>query len=363
MSEGSPRERRPGILVVWTGSSPTLRAFPLEGELVLGRELLGDTSDDRISRQHARISIRDSTGTDPGVLRFGIMDLGSRNGTYASGQPLVDRAITVTAPVVVRTGRTVAMVLEDIRRFVDGTVAEHGDALVGPSSAPAWSETAAASAAGAHLLVLGEEGVGKSQHARRYSEARGVRDATFNPTVHAVPIERVLGDAATLILEEPGRLLPSHHEVLARLLAQRPELRVVTTASARLEQLGVPAPLASALSDRTVEVPPLRVRPEELSYAVARAARTAAPALTIHSTLIEMALLRPWPGNFRELTTAITQAAHAVAAQGKSNLRGEDLDTEAGYLMSGAPTVNASVQPTLMGARRRRRSVSKADDR
>lgn len=364
MSDGPGSDRQPGILVVWTGSTPTQRVFPIgPAGLVLGRELLGTTSDDRISRQHARISIRDNTGTDPGVIRFAVTDLASRNGTFAGGQPLIDREITVTSPAVVRTGRTVAIVLDDVRRFTTSTVEKRGEALVGPSSALTWAGVEAAAAAAEHLLILGEEGVGKGTLAEHYRERRGVREARFNPTVHDMPLERVVKDTAeTLILDEPGRMASAQYEALSKILDARPTLRVVTSATARLEQLGVPQPLAARLSSRVCEVPPLRVRSEELAYLVARVVAAAAPSLSIHSTLIEAALLRPWPGNTRELTTAVTRAAHEVITQGKNNLRGEDLDIEAGYLMAGAPTINASVQPTMLGGRRRRRPVSKVDE-
>jgi transcriptional regulator of acetoin/glycerol metabolism len=363
MSDGTGSDRQPGIIVVWTGSTPTLRVFPIDDTgLILGRELVGVTSDDRISRQHARITIRKNAGTDPGVHRFVVTDLASRNGTFVSGQALVDRELTVTSPAVVRTGRTVAIVLDDIRRFAGGQVATRGDTLVGPSSLPCWTATEAAAAASENLLLLGEEGVGKSRLAEHYAETRGRRIARFNPTVHDMAVERVVKEAETLLLEEPGRLLAVHHEALIKLLEQRSQLRVVTSASNKLEQLAVPPPLASRLSTRVCEVPPMRQRPEELPYLVAHAVGTATPGVSIHSTLIEVALLRPWPGNTRELTAAVTRAAHEVASQGKNNLRGEDLDTEAGYLMAGAPTINASVQPTMMGARRRRRAVSKVDE-
>jgi FHA domain/Sigma-54 interaction domain len=363
MSDGLTSVRQPGVLVVWTGSSPTMRAFRLDSDgLILGRELLGNTTDDRISRQHARLSIRDNTGTDPGVIRFGVTDLGSRNGTFAGGQPLVDREITVTSPAVVRTGRTVAIILNDIRPYLTGAVDHRGDSMVGPSSQPAWAAVEAAAVAHEHLLIIGEEGTGKGRLAERYAEARGVREARFNPMVHAVALERVLGEATTLLLDDPAKLTPAHCESLGKLLEQRPQLRIVTSSTQRLDHSPMPAALAARLSTRTAEVPPLRARPEELAYVMAQIVATAAPALSIHSTLIEASLLRPWPGNLRELAGAITRAAHEVASQGKTTLRGEDLDTEAGYLMAGAPTINASVQPTMLGGRRRRRSVSKADE-
>ncbi len=361
MSAGPSRQ--PGLLVVWTGAAPTLRAFALPREgLILGRELLGTTSDDRISRQHAKVFIRDSTGTESGVTRFGVTDLASRNGTFVSGALLVDRDISVTAPAVIRTGRTVALVLEDVTPFLGAEVALRGETVVGPSSTPAWRAVEAAAASGNNLLLLGEEGVGKGRLAEHYAASRGQREALFNPMVHALALERVVGDAATLLLEEPGKLTAAHQESLARLCEQREGLRVVTTASQKLEALGIAGPLAARLGAHVVEVPPLRARPEELAYVVAQAVGSAAPSLAIHSSLIEVSLLRPWPGNLRELASAVVRAAHEVSAAGKNNLRGEDLDTEAGYLMSGAPTINASVQPTMLGARRRRRSVSKIDE-
>ncbi|MCX5740972.1 MAG: FHA domain-containing protein [Proteobacteria bacterium] len=86
----------PGVVVVWTGAHPTVAAFRIpETGLIIGRELLEQTTDDRISRQHARVTWRDN--------RFVVTDLGSRNGTYVGGHALIDREVTVTAPSVVRT--------------------------------------------------------------------------------------------------------------------------------------------------------------------------------------------------------------------------------------------------------------------
>src|SRR3954464_11765437 len=120
----------PGAGVIWSGAAPTIAAFriPADG-LVLGRELLPATTDDRISRQHARVGWRDR--------QFVVTDLGSRNGTYTGGNPLVDREVTVTAPSVVRTGRTVSVLLDDIRRFegAASAAASASDAIIGPSTA------------------------------------------------------------------------------------------------------------------------------------------------------------------------------------------------------------------------------------
>ncbi|HET7505695.1 MAG TPA: FHA domain-containing protein [Kofleriaceae bacterium] len=342
----------PGAVVVWTGAAPTIHAFrvPSDG-LIIGRELLENTTDDRISRQHARVAWRDK--------RFIVTDLGSRNGTYAGGNPLVDREVTVTAPSVVRTGRTVWVLLEDIRRFEGASISSEHDAIVGPSTAPLWRAIEQAARAGDNLLILGEPGTGKGRLARGYARARNRPEAVFNPTIQAVPLERVVGPATeTLILEQVGKLGAPNLATLEKLL-ERPSLRFVTTATMALEYLGLAPPLAAALSTRAVVVPPVRDRPDEMAFLVNDAVRGAEPALQIHSTLIEACLLRPWPGNARELISEVSRTAHTVAAQGKNNIRGEDLDNDAGHLMFGAPTVNAAVQPTAVSKPRRKRNSSR----
>src|SRR5215475_13124129 len=138
----------PGAVVIWTGAAPTIQAFriPPSG-LVLGRELLTTTTDDRISRQHARIAWRDR--------RYVVTDLGSRNGTYAGGHALIDREVTVTAPSVVRTGRTVSVLLDDVRRFEGVSIELRHDAIVGATTRTLWTHMEDAAHASTNLLILG----------------------------------------------------------------------------------------------------------------------------------------------------------------------------------------------------------------
>jgi DNA-binding NtrC family response regulator len=315
--------------------------------LVLGRELLENTTDDRISRQHARVIWRDK--------RFVVTDLGSRNGTYAGGHALVDREVTVTPPSVVRTGRTVSVLMEDVRRFEGAVITTKHDAIVGASTSPLWAAVEQAAMDGVNLLLLGEPGSGKGRMARGYARTRNRPEAVFNPTIQAVPLERVVGPTIeTLILEQVGKLGNPNLATLIKLLESRPTMRVVTTAVMQLEHLGIPADLAQRLAGRMLHLPPLRDRPDEMAYLVHDAVKQAEPALQIHSTLIEACLLRPWPGNSRELVSEVSRTAHTVAAQGKNNIRGEDLDNDAGHLMVGAPTLNAAVQPTAVGKQNRR---------
>lgn len=353
----APQAPAPGILVVWTGAQPTVQVFrvPAAG-LVLGRELLATTTDDRISRQHARVVWKDR--------RFVVTDLGSRNGTYAGGHALIDREVTVTPPSVVRTGRTVSVLLDDVRRFEAGAIETRHDTIVGASTRPLWNQVEQVAHAGTNLLLIGEPGVGKGRMARGFARVRNRPDAVFNPTIQAVPLERIAGpQIETLILEQVGKLGAQNIQTLDRLLRERTQLRVVTTASMPLEHLGVPTDIATRLSTPTLQVPPLRDRPDEMAFLVAEAVHAAEPALQIHSTLLEACLLRPWPGNSRELVAEVSRAAHDVASVGKNNIRGDDLDNDAGHLMVGAPTVNASVTPTAVGNKRRRGASSRPNSR
>jgi transcriptional regulator of acetoin/glycerol metabolism len=336
-------------VVVWTGAQPTVQVFrvPATG-LVIGRELLQVTSDDRISRQHARVLWKDQ--------RFVVTDLGSRNGTYAGGHALIDREVTVTPPSVVRTGRTVSVLLADVRRFEGASIETRHDAIVGASTRPLWLLAEKAALGGINLLILGEPGVGKGRMARGYARVRERPEAVFNPTIQAVPLERIAGpNVETLILEQLGKFGPANTATLVKLLDTRPKLRIVTTSVMPLEHLGMSPELAKRLATQTLHVPALRDRPDEMAFLAQDAVKQAEPGLQIHSTLIEACLLRPWPGNSRELVAEVSRAAHMVASQGKNNIRGEDLDNDAGHLMVGAPTLNAAVTPTAVGKPRKKR--------
>jgi transcriptional regulator of acetoin/glycerol metabolism len=338
----------PGVLIVWSGSQPTVQAFrvPSAG-VVIGRELIAATTDDRISRQHARINWKDR--------RFVVTDLGSRNGTYAGGHALIDREVTVTPPSVVRTGRTVSVLLDDVSRFEGTSITTRHDALVGASTHHLWNQMEAAAQQGTNLLVMGEPGVGKGRMARGYARVRGRQEAVFNPTIQAVPLERVAGpNIETLVLEQLGKFGKANIETLARLMDTRPNLRFCTTTVMPLEHLGMPHEVTSRLAGMTIHMPALRERPDEMAYLVHDAVKNAEPGLQIHSTLIEACLLRPWPGNSRELVAEVSRMAHTVASQGKNNVRGEDLDNDAGHLMVGAPTLNAAATPTQAGPKRKK---------
>lgn len=109
-AEESAGEAVPGIVLVYHGEQPICRAVRIpEGGLVIGRDLVGRSADDdRLSREHTRVKVVGD--------HFTVADLMSRNGTYLEGA-LLERETQVATGAVVRSGRTVGVLLADIRRF------------------------------------------------------------------------------------------------------------------------------------------------------------------------------------------------------------------------------------------------------
>jgi transcriptional regulator of acetoin/glycerol metabolism len=350
---GRVKKPEPGLLVVWSGDVPCLLPFRIPSRgLVVGRELFGPGgTDDRISRRHARIGT-----TTAGA--FVVTDLGSRNGTYAGGQAIVDREITVTAPCVIRTGRTVSVLVPDITGYEGQEVRTEGAHVWGPSTAAAIGAAAAAAREGQNLVVIGEPGTGKRAVAEAYLTQRQGSHVMLEGAAGTVP-KTLPKTTTTIILDQAQALPTSAQNALRALLDARKELAAVTLSMGDIERLVDFDPqLAQRLAGRSVRMPPLRERAGELAHLVATTVREVEPKLGIHSTLIESCLLRPWPGNVRELKSEITRAAHIVAQANKPAIRGEDLEPEAGHLLTGAPTLNHAVQPTIPGAERRRRRAS-----
>ena len=338
---GASGDPEPGVLVVWSGATPCLMPFRVGAKgLTIGRELLGSTgTDDRISRRHVKVTY--------GGGRFAVTDLGSRNGTYAGGQAIVDREITVTAPCVLRAGRTVGVIVDDVTRYEGHAVVVEPDRGMGPSSAPVYARPAAAGAVGRHVAIVGEPGCGKRLVAAAYLRVRAGGQVLIQGGTPVIP--DALPRGTTSVLIEQPQLLPVPAQVaLLKLIGRRRELGVVSLAPEHPDLWReLDGPLVAALAAEVIDVPPLRSRFDEVGYLVAMTVRAVAPTLAVHSTLIEEALLRPWPGNLRELRGAVTRTATALAGAGKTELRSDDLESEAGHLAAGQPTVNHGVQSTM----------------
>ena len=284
------------------------------GATTIGRDVVdpwGPLSDlPGISRRHARVERMGS-----GVR---IVDLDSHNGTWVNGARV--RAASLDDGDVIRLGGLV-LVLR-----VEPTTAEPGQArgeLIGISAehnrvVEALGQLAATRAP---VLVTGESGVGKevavaSVLADRWvvvdgpglvpevvpSDVFGQSEAAYPG---AVPRQGAIARAegGTLLLDGLDEAPRELHTTLLRWLgtgeyrpvgSDRPRTsscRVVATA-ATLDPLP-PALLARFAS--TIEIPPLRTRRQDIA-AIARHVVGPLP-----SAVVERLLLRPWPGNGRQL--------------------------------------------------------------
>jgi transcriptional regulator with GAF, ATPase, and Fis domain len=363
-SEAAGGERdapAPGVLIVWTGEAPALTA----SVLILGRELLGDLPavrgrDDRISRLHARLRV--------GPRGFTVTDLGSRNGSFVNGRPLVDGEIAAPVGAVVRAGRTLALLVDDVRRFEDAAIEVDGEVVAGPTLVGTWARAARAARTGDTLLVTGESGAGKELVARAFHRASGASGPLVAVNCAAIPAsvaERLLfgtrrgaysgadrdadgylatADGGTLFLDEIGDLDLAVQAKLLRVLetgellplgaARAVPVRLKIVAATLRDLRGEVAArrfrddLYYRIGRPEVAVPPLRERREEIPYLVSRTAGAA--GVTAHPSLVEACLLRPWPGNLRELIGEIRRAALAAREDARPQIRADDLDPRAG---------------------------------
>ncbi|MBP9084650.1 MAG: FHA domain-containing protein [Kofleriaceae bacterium] len=315
--------------------------------MTIGRELLPDTDDDRLSRRHAQLTWDGR--------QFEITDLGSRNGTNLAATPLIHQSAKATPRAVVRTGRTIFVLNFDSVPNVPLETVSHDGLVVGPSTFHAYQAMLQAATNRQHVLITGEAGTGKTRYARLLAKRMAEPTAIFDPSVHAIAMDRVIGKATTIIIEQIGKLGDAHRIALRNLLATRTDVRIIVTSTAPLAEVGVPADLIAALAGPTIHLPPLRERFDELPTLLAQTLATVEPTLVIHATLVEASLLRPWPSNLHDLLSQLQICAHSVANQGKTHIRGEDLSNEAGQLMMGPPTIHAGAQQTIANLLRKSR--------
>lgn len=380
----APRAPRlPGALVVFCGDAPRYAACPLtdpKGGLVLGRDaLIGlGIHDERISRQHVQIEFKESEGS------FLVRDLGSRNGSFLNAEPLrsgVDRILyEKELPHVLRIGRTLFLLLRDVSPYLRHPLVVQDGLVIGAALRELKERVAVLSRGGQNLLLTGESGVGKELLAREYHAAGAGSKAPFVAvncaTIPRELAERILfgarrgaytgatsdaegyvvaADGGTLFLDEVGELDTVVQAKLLRVLetgavtplghtqAQQVRLRVCAATLRDLSQeveAGRFRPdLFFRIGQPELCVPPLRARLEEIPWLCQRAReslpeRAAAPALSL--ALVEACLLRPWPGNVRQLLAEVRAAALTAAAAARPAIEIEHLSPRAG-LQIGKP--------------------------
>ncbi len=325
---------------------------------VIGR---GDDVDLRIddseaSRHHARVRLH-------GGLWF-VEDLGSRNGTYVDGVRVHGSWRGV--PRTIRVGRSLWVVVADVGPEPSADMVEPDGTIAGPTLRDAWRRVEEAARTGLHVLLRGESGSGKEVAARRFHHAGPRAEGPFVAvncaTVPAELAERILFGArrgafsgavadatglvesaagGTLFLDEIAELPLAVQAKLLRTLDDGEVTPLGATRPRRIELGLVSAThvhLPSAVAERrfredlfyriagyTIELPPLRDRPEEIVAHVERALAEIADAPDASVELLEACVLRRWHGNVRELRACVRRAVTEARVRGATRLRATDL--------------------------------------
>ncbi|HUS65652.1 MAG TPA: sigma 54-interacting transcriptional regulator [Kofleriaceae bacterium] len=296
-------------------------------------------NDDTVSRQHLEVRVHDR-----GVV---LVDLASKNGSFLAGNRFTQ--LTVHPPLRLRVGQ-----LELRLAAVDrGELARLGDQVAASASMRSVFELVrTAATADAPVLIIGETGTGKEGLARALHDASR-RAAGPYAVIDLASVSESLIDSelfghmrgsftgaagdrvgafeaargGTVFLDEIGELAPSAQPRLLRVLESRQvkrvgsnaytptDVRVVAATNRQLasevEAGRFRADLYHRLAVLTIEIPPLRDRPEDLP-ALVEAMAAARPAdLPIHippETIAAMAAY-DWPGNVRQLRNVLERAA------------------------------------------------------
>lgn len=365
----------PGVLLVFSDHSPQYRPVPLRGSapLTLGREDVGGLPlpDGRVGRAHVELSFANG--------QFVITDLDSRNGTFVDEQR-VEGTTRARPGSVLRLAQTVLVLHADLQRFISGQVRVEDGFVIGPGLQESLELAAMARRSGMHLLVHGETGTGKELVARTYHQAwtpRGPFVAVNAAAIQPSMGERLLfgatkgvytdakqdreghfaaADGGVLFLDEIAELDLAVQSTLLR-AAQNGEVtrmgdatpstvdvRIVSASHedlrSRVADGRFREDLLFRIASSEVEVRPLRERLEELPWLM-QLALGEQPPLPLHATVVEAALLRPWPGNVRDLLKETKVALQNAQLAKSTSVRGEHLRDIAGrsHVLASSPRV------------------------
>ena len=239
-----------------------------------------------------------------------------------------DAPLRATCEAVLDDGAVVGVLIEmaePAARRAPRPAAWLGD-LVGAS--PAWRRVTAgvraAATAGVPLALIGEAGVGKVALARAAAALRPGAVQVVDCGRGTRPAERALEGA--IILRHVDALSERAARRLADVLgAARAPWIVATAADPAAPALGV---LLSRLAMTRVDVPPLRLRPDDipvLARALTRRHGSATLRQGVRPEAAQLLARLPWPGNVRELENVLRLA---LQRRHVGDLRLEDLPAE-----------------------------------
>lgn len=373
-----PRAPAPGLLRVWSGHTPCAQPIPLGRGLTLGRDsaqALG-FDDARMSRRHCAVRLADG--------EWLVEDLESRNGTFVDGVRLEGARRGPFRSL--RAGRSVFLPIADLNRY-DWRVDAGPDGVVGPRTREVFERIAGAARLGTTLLITGSTGAGKELAARHFHRRGPGSAGPFVPVnCAAIPeglAERVLfgtvrgaysgaqadaqgyvqaAEGGVLFLDELGELDLQVQGKLLRFLETREAYPIGSTRArhidlrvcfathrdlrAMVRERRFREDLYFRINQPAVRLLPLAERPEEIPWLIARAVADQVPPVAPLAHFVEACLLRPWPGNIRELLGAVRAAAQGAALAGRAELDADALDPTAGRAFDDASSDASSAAPS-----------------
>jgi DNA-binding NtrC family response regulator len=366
------------VLIVLCGGQPTFTWLAVgDAPLRIGRDTHpGLELDSRMSREHVEVQWQGGAWT--------IRDCESRNGTYVDGVRLKEPYVG-TAPRMIRAGHTILLPIEDGTASVVARKVHQAAKIVGVRLQGVLADLARAAEAGANALVLGESGSGKELAATTFHAAgpngKGPFVALNCATIpHGLAESLLFGakrgafsganadsdgyvraaDGGVLFLDEVGELERDVQAKLLRVLetcevtplgATRPTKVNVRYCfathrdlRARVEEGKFRADLYYRIAQPGIELPPLRQRLEEIPWHLAAEITAVDPSIVMSAELVEACMLRPWPGNIRELRAEARRMAFAARASKSHVLRPTNLAPLAGVALA-APSPPAPSAP------------------
>jgi transcriptional regulator of acetoin/glycerol metabolism len=389
----------PGIVTIYAGEAACFALRVVRGACVIGRGTECDVviDDRRASRRHTELSFDGE--------HWLVRDLGSHNGTFLDGER-VTAGSSANREAVLAIAGALFLLSADVRPLIAGAIELIDTIVVGPQLRTIWNTIAQLAKRSKLLHLTGETGTGKEVAARHFHASSGhgkhpfvaVNCAAIQPAL----AERLLfgarrgaysgadadsdgyliaADGGTLFLDEIGELSA---DVQAKLLRAIETGEVMSLGAAKARKVDIAicsathADLRARVADRrfredlyfriaqpAVELPPLRARREDIPWIIGTTLRRVS-RLKAHTSYVEAALLRPWPGNARELVNAVASAAHGICDDRR--LVASDLGELVGRAIGAAvpqalatATESANEDDTVLAALKRARgNISRA---
>ena len=302
-------------------------------------------TDETVSRHHAEIVLGDAGLT--------LRDLGSTNGSFVGGIQVKEALVPASTPV--ELGKVTLELSDGEQTLVAAVKDVQGlGGLVGASPAmqQLYALLEAAAPAAVSVLIHGESGTGKERIAQVLHERSGRKGPLVVFDAAATDVELIRSelfghekgaftgangpragafreaDGGTLLIDEIGELPLDLQPRLLRVLESRQvqplgsdkryrvDVRVLAATHRDLPAMVAEGAFRADLYHRLavvpVEVPPLRERPGDVRFLVARLCDELGLALDLTPEALAALEAHAWPGNVRELRNVLERTSVLV---------------------------------------------------